>query len=134
MLRPSHFTPGKETWYPLHRRFSGPHGWSGQVWKISPPPGFDPQTVQPVVSRYTDYTVPAQPCVHNFHFVLTVHSFVSQVKSPTKYSAFCHVYISLILVVVLYISHVLPKLLLFWHLCLAVFTVSVDGWRHCACH
>jgi len=23
--------------------------------KISPPPGFDPRTVQPVVSRYTDY-------------------------------------------------------------------------------
>jgi hypothetical protein len=24
------------------------------VRKISPPPGFDPRTVQPVVSRYTD--------------------------------------------------------------------------------
>jgi hypothetical protein len=28
-------------------------GRSGRVRKISPPPGFDPQTVQPVVSRYT---------------------------------------------------------------------------------
>ena len=30
--------------------------WSpGPVWtKISPPPGFDPLTVQPVASRYTD--------------------------------------------------------------------------------
>jgi hypothetical protein len=27
------------------------------VWKISPPPGFDPQTVQPVASRYTDYAI-----------------------------------------------------------------------------
>ena len=27
---------------------------SGQVRKISPPPGFDPFTVQPVASRYTD--------------------------------------------------------------------------------
>ena len=26
-----------------------------QVRKISPPPGFDPRTVQPVASRYTDY-------------------------------------------------------------------------------
>jgi len=26
------------------------------VRKISPPPGFDPRTVQPVGSRYTDYT------------------------------------------------------------------------------
>jgi len=25
------------------------------VRKISPPPGFDPQIVQPVASRYTDY-------------------------------------------------------------------------------
>jgi len=46
--------PGK-TWYPLYRRLGGPQGWSGQVWKISPPPGFDPRTVQPVGSRYTDY-------------------------------------------------------------------------------
>jgi hypothetical protein len=33
----------------------GPQGRSGQVQKISPPPGFDPRTVQPVGSRYTDY-------------------------------------------------------------------------------
>jgi hypothetical protein len=25
------------------------------VRKISPPPGFDPRTVQPLASRYTDY-------------------------------------------------------------------------------
>jgi len=35
-------------------------GWvgprSGRVRKISPPPGFDSRTVQPVASRYTDYT------------------------------------------------------------------------------
>jgi hypothetical protein len=29
------------------------------VQKISPPPGFDPWTVQPVASRYTDYAIPA---------------------------------------------------------------------------
>jgi hypothetical protein len=28
---------------------------SGRVRKISPPPGFDPRTLQPVVSRYTDW-------------------------------------------------------------------------------
>ena len=33
----------------------GPQGRSGQVRKISPLPGFDPRTVQPVTSRYTDY-------------------------------------------------------------------------------
>jgi hypothetical protein len=49
------FTPGKETRYPLHRSLSGPQGSSGRVRKTSPPPGFDPPTVQPVASRYTDY-------------------------------------------------------------------------------
>jgi len=29
------------------------HKRSGEVWKISPPPGFDPRTVNPVASRYT---------------------------------------------------------------------------------
>ena len=46
--------PGK-TRYPLYRRKCWPQGRSGQVRKISPPPGFDPRTVQPVASRYTDY-------------------------------------------------------------------------------
>ena len=40
--------------YPLYRRLGGPQGRSGQVWKISSPLGFDPWTVQPVASRYTD--------------------------------------------------------------------------------
>ena len=31
-----------------------PQDRSGQVRKISPPPGFDPRTVQPVASRCTD--------------------------------------------------------------------------------
>jgi len=49
---PTALAPGK-TWYPLYRRLGGPLGRSGRVWKISPPPGFDPQTVQPLASRYT---------------------------------------------------------------------------------
>jgi hypothetical protein len=35
----------------------GPQGRSGQVRKISIPPGFDPRTVQPVASRYTDWAI-----------------------------------------------------------------------------
>ena len=36
-------------------------GWAlGPVWigaeNLAPPPGFDPRTIQPVGSRYTDYT------------------------------------------------------------------------------
>ena len=40
--------------YPLYWRLAGSQGRSGQVRKISPLPGFDPRTVQPVASRYTD--------------------------------------------------------------------------------
>jgi hypothetical protein len=56
--RPSRFTPAKEPRYPLYRRLGGPQGRSGRLRKISPPPGFDPPTVQPVASRYTDYAIP----------------------------------------------------------------------------
>jgi hypothetical protein len=47
------------TWYPLYRRLGKPQGRSGRVLKISPPPGFDPRTVQLVASRYTDWAIPA---------------------------------------------------------------------------
>ena len=48
--------PGK-TRYPLYRRLGGPQGWSGQVQKIFPSPGFDPRTVRPVASRCTDCAI-----------------------------------------------------------------------------
>jgi len=40
--------------YPLYRWLGGPQGQSGQVRKISPPPGFDPWTALPIASHYTD--------------------------------------------------------------------------------
>jgi hypothetical protein len=48
---PTPLPPGK-TRYPLDRRLGGPQGRSEQVWKISPPPGFDHRTVQLVASHY----------------------------------------------------------------------------------
>jgi len=48
--------------YPLYRRLGGPQDRSGSIRKISPPAGFDPQIVQPVVSRYTDCAFPAHSC------------------------------------------------------------------------
>lgn len=51
----SYFTPGKETRYPLYKRLDEPQGQFVQVWKISPSPGFDLQTVQPVLNHYSDY-------------------------------------------------------------------------------
>ena len=54
---PASLPPGK-TQYPLCRRLGGPQGRCGRVRKISPPPGFDPRTVQPAASRYTDCALP----------------------------------------------------------------------------
>jgi len=54
--------PGK-TRYPLYGRLGGPQGRSGQVRKISPTPGFDPRTVQPVAIRNLCSTVWNAPCV-----------------------------------------------------------------------
>ena len=57
-----HLPPGK-TRYPFYRKLGGPQGRSGQVRKISSPPGFDPRTVQPVTSGYTDWaTGPTRCC------------------------------------------------------------------------
>ena len=52
-LRPDRFTPGV-THYALGKGLGGPQKRSGRVRKISPPPGFDPRTVQHVGSHYTD--------------------------------------------------------------------------------
>ena len=41
---PAALAPGT-TRYPLYRRQGGHQGLSGRVWKISPPPGFDPRAV-----------------------------------------------------------------------------------------
>jgi hypothetical protein len=46
------------TQYPLYRQLSAPHGWLGQVWKISLPPGRDPQNAQCIASCYTSYVIP----------------------------------------------------------------------------
>jgi len=53
--RPGPSLPPGKTRYPLYIWLGGPQGRYGQVWKISPPPGFVSRTVQPVASRYTGY-------------------------------------------------------------------------------
>jgi len=55
---PAALPPGK-TRYPLYQRLGGSQSRSGQLRKISPPLRFDPRTVQPVSSRYTDWAIPA---------------------------------------------------------------------------
>jgi hypothetical protein len=51
---PATLPPGK-TQYPLYRRLGGPQG---QSEKDLAPLEFDPRTVQPVASRYTDWAIP----------------------------------------------------------------------------
>jgi hypothetical protein len=58
---PAAFTPGKDP-VPIVQEA----GWApGQVWTGAEnlaPPGFDLRTIQPIVSRYTDCTMPAPCC------------------------------------------------------------------------
>ena len=44
------FTPGKDP-VPIVQEAE----WAPGTENITPPPGFDPRTVQPVAGRYTDY-------------------------------------------------------------------------------
>jgi len=60
----------KEKRYPFYRRVGGPHSRSGRVRKISPPPRYDPRTVQLVTNRYTDFALPAH--VQRQHFIIII--------------------------------------------------------------
>ena len=62
----------EKTQYPLYRTKGGPQGRSGRVRKISPLPGFDPRTVQPAASRYTDCAIPAPYFQSNQQYLLYV--------------------------------------------------------------
>jgi len=59
---PAALAPGK-SWYVLYRRPGVPQGWSGRVRKISPVPGFDSRTVQPIAGRYTELSRPTRMCI-----------------------------------------------------------------------
>ena len=65
-VTPRSLPPGKSR-YPLYRRLGGPQGRSGQVRKNSPPSGFDPQTVQPIASRYTDWAT--RPITYSYCYM-----------------------------------------------------------------
>jgi hypothetical protein len=56
---PGRFTPGKDNVSIVQETEWAP----GPVWKgaenLSPPPVFDPRTIQLVTSRYTDWATPA---------------------------------------------------------------------------
>jgi hypothetical protein len=67
--------PQRTTGYPLYRRVDGFQGRSRRVRKISPPLGFDPRTVQPVASRYTDSVLIGKESIR---LISESHSLVAQ--------------------------------------------------------
>ena len=58
-LYPIALHPGKIR-YPLYRKLSGCQRRCGRVKKISPLQEFDPRTMHPIASRYTDYSILGQ--------------------------------------------------------------------------
>jgi len=52
--RPGRTLPPGKTRYPFYRKLGGPQGRSGRA-EILVPTGIRSRTVQPVVSRYTDW-------------------------------------------------------------------------------
>ena len=74
---PAALPPGKNR-YPLYRRLGRPQGRPGRGRKISTSPGFDPRTVQPVASRYTDCAIQAPVVDKNAHkLVCTINETIA---------------------------------------------------------
>ena len=79
------FTPGKDP-VPIVQKLGGPQGRSGQVRKISPPPGFDPRTVQSVANRYTDYaTRPIYIYIYIYIYIKYIYICLRQIISELFY-------------------------------------------------
>jgi hypothetical protein len=76
---PAALPSGKRPGTLLYRRLGGPQAQSGQVRKISYPPGFDPWTAQTVGSSYTVCAMPNHTHIQRVQVVklpelkLTIH-------------------------------------------------------------
>jgi len=68
--RPDRTLPPVKTWYQFYRRLGGPQGRSGWAENLVPT-GIRSRTVQPVVSRYTDWATgpTSDGVVIWFHFI-----------------------------------------------------------------
>ena len=81
---PAALLTGK-TRYPLYRRLGGPQRPSGQVQKISPPPGFDPRIIQPVASRYNYWAIPTPTDKQGAKYIRVTLLFFTLQKSQTHF-------------------------------------------------
>jgi hypothetical protein len=84
--RPGRTLPPGKTRYQLYRGLGGSQGRYGQVRKISPPPGFDLRTVQPVVSRYNDWAT--RPTFRIIHMWIQTSLLQWPIPSPPKILTF----------------------------------------------
>jgi hypothetical protein len=66
---PSALPLDKQTRYSSYMMSGGPQGQSGQVWKFSPPPGFDAWSAYPVISHYTNYGILAHAYPHIYVYM-----------------------------------------------------------------
>jgi hypothetical protein len=82
MSRPSRFTRGK-TRYLLYKKMGGPKTGLDDAENLTPP-GFDPRTVQPVASRYTDWTILAHT-YYNTDVFISSSTYSYQIKSTQLY-------------------------------------------------
>jgi len=84
--RPGRNLPPGKTRYPLYRRLGGPQGRSGRAENLVPT-GIRARTVQPVVSRYTDWAT--RPVIFMFIFIfmyLFIYLYIqTTVVHNTKY-------------------------------------------------
>ena len=118
--------PGK-TRYPLYTKLSGSQGRSEPVRKISPTPGFDPRTVQPVAGRNKTALfrpLPLQPCSLE----------MSSLKPPKGNCVFYSEYWTLDTVEFLLLSSVcaspLSSISVTWRICLILkFRSAFAKWR-----
>jgi hypothetical protein len=73
MPRPGRFTTGKDPVPIIQEAGRAP----APVWtvrKISPPPGFDPRTVQTVASRFTDWVIYGSQTRTLFYMTICINS------------------------------------------------------------
>jgi len=66
---PNCFTLEQRDLVPIVQDAGWAPGQSGQVWKFSPPPRFDPQSSHPVMSHYTNYGILAHAYPHIYVYM-----------------------------------------------------------------
>jgi hypothetical protein len=85
--------PPRKSRYPSYRKLGGHHSRCGRVRKISPPPGFDSRTVQPVASRYTHCDIPTHIALW-LYLNITLHTRFTQFLFSHSFSDSICIFIS----------------------------------------